>query len=125
MASARIPPAEGRSAVVQVQRGPGSSEAGASKPYLATAARYLLQILATNHPGHTIEVRVPPFGAVQIGEGLTHRRGTPPNVVEMDAETWVALATGELGWADALVDRRVAASGTRADLGSYLPLREW
>ena len=111
MATARIKPEQGRAAI--------------DNGDLATATRYLLQVLASEHPGHTIEVRVPPFGAVQIGEGLTHRRGTPPNVVQLDAETWLALATGSLTWDDALAGARVRASGTRADLSTYLPLREW
>jgi hypothetical protein len=87
--------------------------------------RYLLQMLATAHPGHTVEVRVPPFGAVQCVEGPRHTRGTPANVVEMDAATWVALATGSLAWADALADARVHASGNRADLSALVPLQEW
>ena len=66
------------------------------------AVRYTLQLLAELAPGNTLEVRVPPFGAVQCIEGPRHTRGTPPNVVETDAATWLALATGELPWAEAL-----------------------
>jgi hypothetical protein len=94
-------------------------------PALATAVRYLLQILADAHPGHTVEVRVPPFGAVQCVEGPRHTRGTPANVVEMDAATWVALATGELSWTDARAGARVHSSGNRADLSTLVPLQEW
>ena len=61
---------------------------------LATAVRYLLQLLVEKAPGNSVEVRVPPFGAVQVVEGPRHTRGTPPNVVETDAATWIALATG-------------------------------
>ena len=100
-------------------------DAGDPKTDLATATRYLLQVLTSEHPGHTIEVRVPPFGAVQIGEGLTHRRGTPPNVIEMDAVTWIAVATGQITWSQARSSPHVHVSGTRADLSAYLPLREW
>lgn len=88
----------------------------------ALAVRYLLQVLSDVAPGNTLEVRVPPFGAAQVVEGPRHTRGTPPNVVEMDAVTWVALATGSLGWDAALAVHRVTASGSRADLGPYLPL---
>ena len=88
----------------------------------ATAVRYLLQLLAEGAPGNTVEVRVPPFGAVQAIEGPRHTRGTPPNVIEMDAETWVAIATGSLSWSDALAAGRVSASGQRADLSAHLPL---
>ncbi|MCU1418215.1 MAG: hypothetical protein JWP32_2389, partial [Schumannella sp.] len=82
----------------------------------ALAVRYLLQVLTDAAPGNTLEVRVPPFGAAQVVEGPRHTRGTPPNVVEMDAATWIALATGSLRWDDAIADARVLASGQRADL---------
>ncbi|AYF99453.1 hypothetical protein D7I47_05225 [Protaetiibacter intestinalis] len=90
---------------------------------LATAVRFLLEQLATDHEGNSVEVRVPPFGATQAIPGPRHTRGTPPNVVETDAVTWLALATGALGWDAALADARVSASGTRAELRGVLPLR--
>jgi hypothetical protein len=90
---------------------------------LPTAVRYLLQVLADAAPGNSVEVRVPPYGAVQAIEGPRHTRGTPPNVVELDPETWVALAIGALSWSDAVGAGRVAASGVRADLDDVLPLR--
>lgn len=95
----------------------------AQRTELATAVRYLLQLLAEKAPGNSVEVRVPPFGAVQVVEGPRHTRGTPPNVVEMDAATWIAVATGAMPWADAADSGRVSASGTRADLAALLPLR--
>jgi hypothetical protein len=90
---------------------------------LATAVRYLLQLLAEKAPGHTVEVRVPPFGAVQVVEGPRHTRGTPPNVVETDAATWIGLALGDEQWGDAAAAGRISASGTRADISDLLPLR--
>lgn len=95
----------------------------APRPAQATAVRYLLQLLAEKAPGHSVEVRVPPFGAVQVIEGPRHTRGTPPNVVEMDAATWLALATGAEQWADAAAAGRIQASGVRADISALLPLR--
>ncbi|MGH1525142.1 sterol carrier family protein [Leifsonia sp. L25] len=89
----------------------------------ATAVRYLLQLLAERAPGNTVEVRVPPFGAVQCIPGPRHTRGTPPNVIETDAATWLALASGSLSWPDALASGSVHASGQRATLGGLLPLR--
>jgi hypothetical protein len=89
---------------------------------LRAAARYLLQLLATRHPGRVLEVRIPPVAAVQCLPGPVHTRGTPPNVVETDPLTWVRLATGRLGWADAVGSAAVHASGPRADLAAYLPL---
>jgi hypothetical protein len=129
MAPPRIRAEDGRAAVAavreEVSAGRGADDAGVSKTQLATAVRYLLQILAEVHPGHTVEVRVPPFGAVQCVEGPRHTRGTPANIVEMDAATWVALAIGELSWADARSGARVHASGSRADLSTLVPLQEW
>ena len=88
----------------------------------AMAVRYLLQALADKAPGNTVEVRVPPFGATQAIEGPRHTRGTPPNVVEMDPATWLALATGRESWASAVAAGRVHASGQRANLGDVLPV---
>ncbi len=92
------------------------------RPKLAAAVRLSLRTLAQDAPGKSVEVRVPPYAAVQCVEGVRHTRGTPPNVIEMDARTWLELATGRLTWADALAGDRVAASGSRADLSGLLPL---
>lgn len=73
-------------------------------------------------PGRSVEVRIPPYAAVQAVPGLTHRRGTPSAVVETDAQTWLALADGSLSWADAVQSGRLRASGERSDLSAYLPL---
>ncbi|MBG0814695.1 sterol carrier family protein [Planomonospora sp. ID82291] len=86
------------------------------------AVRHLLDRLAAAAPGRTVEVRVPPYAAVQCVEGPRHTRGTPPNVVETDARTWLELATGRLTWADATAAGRVSASGARADLTAHLPV---
>lgn len=83
---------------------------------------YALEELATRAPGTSVEVRVPPHGVVQCVEGPRHTRGTPPNVVETDAGTWLALAVGSLAWPDALAQGLVRASGQRADLSAWLPL---
>lgn len=88
----------------------------------AMAVRYTLEELGLLAPGRSVEVRVPPFGAIQVIEGPRHTRGTPTNVVEMDDMTWLQLATGELAWADAEERGALRASGQRADLSDYLPL---
>ncbi|MHC2998311.1 sterol carrier family protein [Microbacterium sp. HJ5] len=117
----RITTDEGRSALEGVR---AAGEASLpSRTDLATAVRYLLQLLAEKAPGNSVEVRVPPFGAVQVVEGPRHTRGTPPNVVETDPATWIALSTGELKWTDAAAEGRILASGTRADISDLLPLR--
>jgi hypothetical protein len=89
---------------------------------LGTSVRMLLGILTERVPGRSVEVRVPPYAAVQCLEGPRHTRGTPPNVVESDGLAWVELATGRLDWADAVRVGQVRASGERADLSRYLPL---
>ncbi|MEU5876134.1 sterol carrier family protein [Spirillospora sp. NPDC047279] len=93
-----------------------------ARPVVKGAVRFLLDRLAEIAPGRSVEVRVPPHAAVQCVDGPHHTRGTPPNVVEMDAITWISLATGRLTWDDAMQDHRVRASGSRADLSAYLPL---
>lgn len=112
----------GRSALDAV-RAARAAEEKPARPVLATAVRYLLQLLDEKAPGNSVEVRVPPFGAVQVVQGPRHTRGTPPNVIEMDAATWIDLATGAEDWAEAVAAGRVHASGTRADLEGLLPLR--
>ncbi|HEY6492122.1 MAG TPA: sterol carrier family protein [Trebonia sp.] len=89
---------------------------------LRTAARFLLHELAYGRPGRSVEVRVVPVAAVQAIEGPRHTRGTPPNVVETDAETWYRLATGRLTWDEAVRTGAVRASGARSDLSAFLPL---
>ena len=81
-----------------------------------------LAVLVERAPGRSVEVRIPPFAAVQVVEGSRHRRGTPPAVVETDAATWLALALGRLAWTEATACGRLRASGERSDLSAYLPL---
>ncbi|MFC6356038.1 sterol carrier family protein [Luethyella okanaganae] len=118
MARSRIDDAQGTAAVRAWQTG----VAGARRDILALAVRYTLQLLAEKAPGNAVEMRVPPFGAVQCIEGPRHTRGTPPNVIETDAASWLALALGSLPWAEAVASGRVHASGQRADLIGQLPL---
>ena len=113
----RIETGDGRAALHAVAAG------DAPRTATATAVRYLLQLLAEKAPGNSVEMRVPPFGAVQVIEGPRHTRGTPPNVVETDAATWIAVATGAEAWTDAVTAGRIVASGVRADLSALLPLR--
>ena len=89
---------------------------------LRLLTKHFLAVLEERAPGRSVEVRVPPFAAVQVIAGVRHTRGTPPAVIETDAETWVGLATGEIVWTDALESGRAQASGERTDLSSYLPL---
>lgn len=85
---------------------------------LKAATLHLAALIVAKAPGASVEVRVPPFAAVQCIAGARHTRGTPPAVVEMDAPTWIALGRGRLAWADATL----RASGERSDLSPLLPL---
>jgi hypothetical protein len=114
----RIPLAEGLDALAVWRLAPSA----APLDKVATAVRFTLEELASRAPGRTLEVRVPPYGAVQCVEGPRHTRGTPPNVIEMDARTWLDLATGQSDWADAVSAGTVRASGLRATLADHLPL---
>ena len=89
---------------------------------LKAAVKASLARLQEVAPGRSVEVRIPPYAAVQAVPGLTHRRGTPSAVVETDAETWLALADGSLTWAEAKASGRLRASGERSDLSGFLPL---
>jgi len=114
----RIPTAEGSQALAVWRVDPSA----APRATVATAVRFSLEELAERAPGRTLEVRVPPYGAVQCVEGPRHTRGTPPNVIEMDARTWLDLVTGQSDWATALAGGTVHASGRRATLADQLPL---
>ena len=112
----RINPTDGAQAVQRFTAGERERQV------TALAVRYSLEELAVRHPGRSVEVRVPPYGAVQCLDGPVHRRGTPPNTVETDAETWLGLATGALTWAQAVDAGRIRWSGTRAEIADLLPL---
>ena len=129
----RIAIDEGRAALTawQAANAAGPDAADGARPgtgtpvprsTLATAVRYSLEEVTARAPGNAVEVRVPPFGVTQCVEGPRHTRGTPPNVIECDAATWLEMVSGQLSWANAVEAGRVAASGLRADLSALLPL---
>ena len=93
---------------------PSTRRAAPQPEALRWAVRYLLGVLTARAPGRAVEVRIPPYAAVQCVAGPRHTRGTPPNVVETDAVTWIRLATGRLGWAAAVADGLLRASGPRS-----------
>jgi hypothetical protein len=94
----------------------------ASDEQLATAVRFLLEELGSNHPGNSVEVRIPPLGAVQCVEGPSHKRGTPANVVEMDPESFVELALGRETFEELTSKAKLSASGNRSDLAGLFPI---
>jgi hypothetical protein len=93
-------------------------------PEILSQVKSTLALLEKRAPGRAIEVRIPPYAAIQCGEGPTHTRGTPPNVIEMKADTWLALAHGQTTWATEISSGSINASGARADLSMYLPLTD-
>ena len=113
----RTDPEVGRAALARVLEAHTLDEAD-----VRDAVRFLLEELVAKAPGRSVEVRVPPYAAVQCVEGPRHTRGTPPNVVETDPMTWVSLATGGTPWEAALAEGLVRASGERADLSAFLPV---
>ena len=114
MARRPVPLAPEEFAAVCARLDAGSSD----RADLKAATMHLIAVLVEKAPGNSVEVRVPPFAAVQCVEGARHTRGTPPAVVEMDAQTWIALGRGRLEWADA----KKRASGERSDLSGLFPL---
>ena len=94
----------------------------ADRADLRLVTKHYLNRLAARAPGHAVEVRVPPYGAVQCIAGPRHTRGTPGAVIEMPADAWIDLATGAVTWAEARAAGRVRASGERTDLTAFLPL---
>ena len=121
--AAKINPQHGLAAVRTWKEAESASRQTLPRQVLATATRYILQLIEADFPGNSVELRVPPFAAVQCLAGVKHRRGTPPAVVEMNAQTLLQLATGELNWqAAAEPGGGVSASGERSDLSEIFPL---
>ena len=120
---APIPAEQLRAAVDPVRPWLAGEAEQPPRAVLGAAVKTTARWLAQQVPGRSVELRVPPHVAVQCVPGPRHTRGTPPNVVETDALTWLRLATGALTWDGAVAAGAVSASGNRADLGAHLPLR--
>jgi hypothetical protein len=120
--AAPIPAEQLRAAVDPVRAWLAGEAEQPPRSVVGTAVKTTARWLAQQVPGRSVELRVPPHVAVQCVPGPRHTRGTPPNVIETDAATWLRLATGQQSWDDAVAEGRVIASGNRADLSSQLPL---
>jgi hypothetical protein len=118
----QIPSDTGLQAVLDYLDNPEATLVDSEKT--ALVCRYTLQVLAKAAPGRAVEVRVPPFGAVQVIPGPSHTRGTPPAVIEMSPDVWLELATGRTAWSDAVLRGVVDSSGHRANLQDWLPLAQ-
>ncbi len=113
--SRSVDPQAVRESVLAVRAWLGDPDAPApDRAVLAAAVRLTARALAASAPGTSVEVRIPPFVAVQCISGPRHTRGTPPNVVETDPRTWLLLAVGRLGFGAAAADGRLSLSGSRA-----------
>jgi hypothetical protein len=121
--AAPIPAEQLRAAVEPVRAWLAGESEQPPRAVVGAAVKTSARWLAQQVPGRSVELRVPPHVAVQCVEGPRHTRGTPPNVVETDAATWLRLATGQQTWAEALAEGKVTASGNRANLKEWLPLR--
>lgn len=107
--------------------GPAPDDAVPAPGRAVRSAAVRLSLAALEHvaPGRSVEVRIPPFGAVHCIDGPRHTRGTPPNVVETDPRTWCALVLGRIGFDAAVASGAVHASGHRApQVGHWLPLAD-
>ena len=102
--SRSVDPGQLRAAMLAISAWLQGDAPDLARPELAAAVRLSLRTLAADAPGRTVEVRVPPFAAVQCVDGPRHTRGTPPNVIETDPRTWLELATGRLDWTTAVAE---------------------
>ncbi len=117
----QLSPAQLKDVLARIDQTPSGERFPATDDVRA-AVKHFLAVLTARAPGKSVEVRVPPYAAVQCVEGARHTRGTPPAVVETDPGTWLALARGQLHFAEAVRGGSVRASGERSDLSRYLPL---
>jgi len=125
-------PAKARAAVLAIadwiaaDSPEGARSVGIAQPsrsQLADAVRHTARLLAADAPGHSVELRVPPFVAVQCIEGPRHTRGVPPNVVEASPHAWLRLATGHGNWDELVAQVDTTASGTRAgEIAQWMPI---
>ena len=120
----RVDPAQMRAAVLAVAHWLHDPELPPpSRAELAAAVRLSARSLAQDVPGNAVEVRVPPFVAVQCLSGVRHTRGTPPNVVETTPREWLRLATGLTDLETSIAAHQVSVSGQQAkEIGAHLPI---
>ena len=115
-------PAEVRAALLAVRDWIDGDGVRPSRTAVATACRLSVALLGEDAPGHSVEVRVPPFAAVQCVPGSVHRRGTPPNVVQCDPRTWLGLATGLVTLEEAVAGGAEVSGAHAGDVAHWLPV---
>jgi hypothetical protein len=91
-------------------------------PQIAIEVAKILDLIKEKSPGRAVELRIPPYGAIQCVKGAHHRRGTPPNQVEMTAEVLIQLAKDPTRWPALISSGKIQASGQFSDLGPVFTL---
>jgi len=87
-------------------------------PQITAAVKEILDLIKNISPGKSVELRVPPYGVIQCVSGSNHRRGTPPNTVEMSGQTLIKLINEPFLWSSFCESGEVRASGLLSDLSN-------
>lgn len=87
-------------------------------PQIAIEVKKILDLIKKISPGKSVELRISPYGAIQCVAGRTHKRGTPPNTVEMNAQVLIQLRSNPKMWAELVASGQISASGVASDLSS-------
>ena len=87
-------------------------------PQFSATVKEILDLIKGISPGKSVELRVPPYGAIQCVAGSNHRRGTPPNTVEMSGQTLIRLINEPALWGTLCDSGEVRASGLLSDLSN-------
>jgi len=83
---------------------------------LKIQVKQILKLIEAIAPGRSVELRIPPYAVIQCVAGSAHRRGTPPNVVEMSAQTLLKISKSPQNWDQLCSDGAISASGTNSNL---------
>ncbi len=85
-------------------------------PHIALEVKEILGLIKKISPGKSVELRIPPYGAIQCVKGVNHKRGTPPNIIEMSAQVLSQLRSNPKMWAELVASGQISASGVASDL---------
>ena len=87
-------------------------------PQIASEVKVILDLIKKISPGKSVELRIPPYRAIQCVSGSNHKRGTPPNTVEMSAQVLIQLSSNPKMWSDLVAAGHILTSGVASDLSS-------
>ena len=85
-------------------------------PVIASQVKEILNIIKELSPGGLVELRIPPYAVIQCVAGGNHKRGTPPNTVEMSGQVLIKLINDPSSWHHLCAQGEIAASGINSDL---------